>query len=136
MCDLGCILGILRILPRSRKKGTTMNFNTKSISGFGKFFKKGLAAAAGLAIFGILATLAGCGAASKPKPEIASFAAAKATITAGASTTLTAAFSNGTGSVDQRVGAVTSGTAVTVSPAATTTYTLTVTGSCGGVITA
>ena len=60
-------------------------------------------------------------------PAITSFTAAKTTITAGTSTTLTAVFTGGTGSVNSSVGAVTSGTAVTVSPAATTTYTLTVT---------
>jgi hypothetical protein len=62
-----------------------------------------------------------------PAPAITSFVSAAATITAGTSTTLTAVFSNGTGSVDNGVGAVTSATPVTVSPAATTTYTLTVT---------
>jgi hypothetical protein len=60
-------------------------------------------------------------------PTITSFTAAPTTITVGSSTTLTAAFSGGTGSVDNGVGAVTTTVGVTVSPAATTTYTLTVT---------
>jgi len=60
-------------------------------------------------------------------PVITSFAPALATIVTGNSTTLTAAFSGGTGSVSNGVGAVSSGTPVTISPTATTTYTLTVT---------
>jgi len=68
-------------------------------------------------------------------PTITSFVAAAPTITAGTSTTLTGVFSNGTGSVDNSVGAVTSGTAVTVSPASTTTYTLTVKNSAGATVT-
>jgi hypothetical protein len=68
-------------------------------------------------------------------PAITSFTAAAATITAGTSTTLTAVFSNGTGSVDNAVGAVTSGVAVSVSPASTTTYTLTVTNAAGASVT-
>jgi len=40
---------------------------------------------------------------------------------AGNSTTLTAVFSGGTGTVDNNVGAVTSGTPVQVTPASTTT---------------
>ena len=123
------------ILLRSGKKGTTMNFGSHSISRTVKLLNKGFAATTGIAIFGILAMLVGC-TDSKPKPEITSFVAAKSSITAGASTTLTAVFANGTGSVDQNVGVVTSGTAVTVSPAATTTYTLTVTGTDGSTTTA
>ncbi len=68
-------------------------------------------------------------------PTITSFTSAAATITAGTSTTLTGVFSNGTGSVDNSIGAVTSGTAVTVSPASTTTYTLTVTNGAGTTVT-
>ena len=70
-----------------------------------------------------------------PAPVITSFTPGAATITAGGSTTLTAVFSNGTGSVDNAVGAVVSGTAVNVSPAVTTTYTLTVTNSLGTSVT-
>jgi hypothetical protein len=62
-------------------------------------------------------------------PSISSFTVGTPSITAGASTTLTAVFSNGTGSVSNGVGAVTSGTPVTIIPSATTTYTLTVTGT-------
>jgi len=57
---------------------------------------------------------------------ITSFTAAKTAITAGTSTTLTAVFSNGSGAVNQGVGPVVSGTPVTVSPTADTTYTLAV----------
>ena len=46
----------------------------------------------------------------------------------GAGTTLTARFSNGSGSVDQGVGPVISGVPVVVNPGETTTYTLTVSG--------
>ena len=45
--------------------------------------------------------------------------------------TLTGIFTGGTGAVNQGVGAVTSGTAAAVSPAISTTYTLTVTNSLG-----
>ena len=71
-----------------------------------------------------------------PAPSITSLAPAAGTITAGNSTTLTAVFTNGTGSVSGGVGTVTSGTGVTISPAATTTYTLTVTNAAGTFATA
>jgi hypothetical protein len=65
---------------------------------------------------------------------ITGFTAAKATITAGSSTTLTPTFVNATrASVDQGVGAVTSGLPFTVSPATTTQYTLTAEGIGGPV---
>jgi len=70
-----------------------------------------------------------------PAPTISSFIAAATSITAGTSTTLTAVFANGTGSVDNGVGAVTNGTGASVSPAATTTYTLTVTNAAGTSVT-
>lgn len=60
-------------------------------------------------------------------PEIASFDAFPKDIAAGSSATLAAVFSGGTGSIDQGVGPVSSGVGVSVSPAVTTTYTLTVT---------
>ena len=44
-------------------------------------------------------------------------------------------FSGGTGSIDNGVGTVTSGTPVTVKPSATTTYTLTVNGGANGTVT-
>jgi len=70
-----------------------------------------------------------------PAPTITSFTSAAATITAGGSTTLTGVFSNGTGSVSNGVGAVTNSIAVSVSPATTTTYTLTVTNAAGTAVT-
>ncbi len=67
---------------------------------------------------------------------ITGFSAARGTITAGSSTTLSAAFVNAAGaSIDQGVGPVAQGVPVTVSPAATTTYTLTALGL-GGPVTA
>jgi len=60
-------------------------------------------------------------------PTIVSFTAAPTSISLGDSATLTAVFSGGTGSVDNSVGTVTSGTPVTVTPTTTTTYTLRVT---------
>jgi len=68
-----------------------------------------------------------------PVPTIASFVAGAATIEAGTSTTLTATFAGGTGAISPGNIPVTSGTAVTVSPSATTTYTLTVTPPVGTV---
>ena len=70
-----------------------------------------------------------------PAPTITSFVAAPATITAGGSSNLTAVFANGTGVITPGNLAVTSGTPVSVSPATTTTYTLTVTPPVGTVIT-
>ena len=68
--------------------------------------------------------------------SITGFTAAKATITAGTATTLTAAFTGGTATVDHGIGAVSSGVAVsTGSLAATTTYTLTVTNAAGDAVT-
>jgi hypothetical protein len=71
-----------------------------------------------------------------PPPSIASFTAIPATLAAGGSASLTAVFSNGTGSVAPGSLAVTSGTPVTVSPTGTTTYTLTVTNTAGVTATA
>lgn len=64
-------------------------------------------------------------------PTITSFTAAPATVTVGSPSTLTGVFSGGTGTVDQGVGSVASGTGVLVLPPATTTYTLTITGPAG-----
>ena len=65
-------------------------------------------------------------------PVIASFTAARDTVTNGESTTLTAVFANGTGSIDHSVGTATSGAVTAVGPFSTpyvaTTFTLTVTG--------
>jgi hypothetical protein len=80
----------------------------------------------------------GSGGSSTPQvapPSITSFAAAKPDVTVGDTTTLTAVFTEGVGLVDNGVGAVASGTPVTVKPSATTTYTLTVTNSQGTMVT-
>ena len=71
-----------------------------------------------------------------PAPVITSFVATADTITVGDSSNLAAVFTNGTGSVDQGVGAVSSGNSISVTPPATTTYTLTVTNAAGTSITA
>ena len=68
-------------------------------------------------------------------PEIGSFAAASPTILAGASTNLTFSFTGGTGVITPGNLPATSGTAVSVTPAATTQYTLTVTNPAGTAIT-
>src|SRR2546430_10901403 len=52
-------------------------------------------------------------------PAITSFSATPASITSGQTARLTASFSNGIGSVDQGIGLVTSGVAVTVAPSVT-----------------
>ena len=68
-------------------------------------------------------------------PVIASFSAVQSTVTSGTSTMLTAAFTGGTGVIDNGVGTVTSGTSITTGIlAAATTFTLTVNGD-GGTIT-
>ena len=64
-------------------------------------------------------------------PAITSFTATPSVITLGQSTTLTPGFINGTGSIDNDIGDVTSGVGVTLNPNTTTTYTLTVTGYSG-----
>ncbi len=70
-----------------------------------------------------------------PAPIITSFGASPATIATGTSSSLTAVFSNGTGVITPGNIAVTSGTAVSVSPTTTTIYTLTVTPPLGTAIT-
>ncbi len=57
-------------------------------------------------------------------PAISAFTAAKTAIALGQSTTLTGAFSNGKGFINQGIGPVTSGVGVVVSPQISTTYTL------------
>ena len=72
-----------------------------------------------------------------PRPAITAFAAGPGTVTAGGSTQLTATFSGGVGVITPGDVPVSSGTPVTVGPlAASTTYTLTVTGAAGVVVTA
>jgi len=76
----------------------------------------------------LLAACGGGGGSTPPSPPvISSFTSAKSTITSGTSTTLSAVFANGNGTLDHGLGPVTPGVAVTVSPAVDTTYTLTVT---------
>ncbi|HUJ25416.1 MAG TPA: hypothetical protein VLW85_05325 [Myxococcales bacterium] len=64
-------------------------------------------------------------------PAIQSFAASPASIDAGASATLSATYTGGSGSIDQGVGPIVSGGSVVVTPSATTTYALTVTSPSG-----
>ncbi|MGA9670767.1 MAG: hypothetical protein WBQ94_16270 [Terracidiphilus sp.] len=71
-----------------------------------------------------------------PAPTITSFVANPTIITAGQSATLTGVFVNGAGVITPGNITATSGTAVTVSPTATTTYTLTVTPTSGTAVTA
>lgn len=61
-----------------------------------------------------------------PAPWIGSFDPAKETLTLGESTTLTPIFANGIGTIDNSVGQAATRVPLTVSPLATTTYTLTV----------
>ena len=89
----------------------------------------------------VLTGFIGCGGSSNSTPpppaaSITSFTASAATITVGQSTTLTGVFANGTGVITPGNLPATSGTAVTVTPATTTTYTLTVTPSSGSAVTA
>jgi hypothetical protein len=71
-----------------------------------------------------------------PAPTITSFGANSATITTGSSTTLTPVFANGTGVITPGNLTATSGTGITVSPTATTTYILTVTNASNTAVTA
>lgn len=66
-----------------------------------------------------------------PAPEIVSFESSSATLVEGDSAELTAIFSNGSGSIDNGIGAVASGESKTISPTQTTSFTLTVTSSEG-----
>jgi hypothetical protein len=102
---------------------------------------KGIVAAVA-AVFGLgIVTLTGCGGGSgggggnNNPPAIASFAANPASIVSGTSSSLTGVFSNGTGIITPGNISATSGTAVSVSPTTTTTYTLTVSGSGGPAVT-
>lgn len=87
--------------------------------------------------FVLLALLAllGCSASEEggSVPIIIQFVPTKANVAPGGSTLLVANFLGGTASVDPGVGPIASGTPVSVSPAQTTTYTLTVKGSKGDV---
>jgi hypothetical protein len=94
-------------------------------------------AAYAVALSVCLGFVAGCGGSGNstppppPAPTITSFVANPATVAVGGSSSLTGVFSNGTGVITPGNLAATSGTAVSVSPATTTTYTLTVTNSAG-----
>jgi hypothetical protein len=66
-----------------------------------------------------------------PNPIINSFSASSPTIIAGSSTTLNASFDQGSASINNAVGSVSTGRGYSVSPSVTTTYTLTVTNSIG-----
>lgn len=87
---------------------------------------------AGPAVLALL-LLAACAAGNNtpPAPAISSFRGTPATITAGTSASLTGVFANGTGVIMPGALGASSGTAQTVTPAATTTYTLTVTNGAG-----
>lgn len=86
------------------------------------------------------AALTGCGGGGSsqttPPASITSFSAKPATITDGASASVTGLFSGGTGVITPGNIAATSGAGVTVNPATTTTYTLTVTPATGTAATA
>ena len=69
-------------------------------------------------------------------PAIAGFSAGPSTITAGRGSILSYSFSGGMGSINQGVGAVTSGGTSNVAPAISTTYTLTVINTAGNSATA
>jgi hypothetical protein len=71
-----------------------------------------------------------------PAPTITSFGAIPATITTGSNATLTGVFADGTGVITPGNLTAASGAGVTVSPKATTTYTLTVTNASGTAVTA
>jgi len=99
----------------------------------------GVVAAVTLAFLAGLGGLLGCGGSINGQvsttPSIASFAPSPATITTGASSSLAAIFTKGTGVITPGNIAVISGTPVSITPSATTTYTLTVTGPTGTVVT-
>jgi len=81
-----------------------------------------------------MCNLAGCGSGSgttNPPPSITSFAASPTAVEVGSSSSLTGVFTGGSGVITPGNIPATSGTAVSVSPTSTTTYTLTVTGNAG-----
>ncbi len=69
-------------------------------------------------------------------PSITGFTASAGSIVNGESLTLTPVFSNGSGAIDNGIGAVTSETPISVAPTENRTYTLTVLGSSGATVTA
>lgn len=66
-----------------------------------------------------------------PAPVIDGFIASPTTTAPGGNATLTGTFRNGTGSLSQGLGGVTSGQGISVAPTTTTTYTLTATNAAG-----
>lgn len=66
-----------------------------------------------------------------PNPIITSLSVGSSTIISGASTSITPIFEQGTATIDNAIGTVSSGTSYTISPSVTTTYNLTVTNSVG-----
>ncbi|HUB51604.1 MAG TPA: hypothetical protein VL986_05635 [Terracidiphilus sp.] len=100
--------------------------------------------AAVIAVFSGLGivNLVGCGGGSTTgggggtSPSISSFGSSPAIVTDGGASSLTGVFANGTGVITPGNISATSGTAVSVTPPndTTTTYTLTVTGSSGAVV--
>src|SRR6267142_1224540 len=70
-----------------------------------------------------------------PASAIQSFTASPTSIAPGETATLTASFTNGTGTIDQGIGPIGSGAFVLVAPTATKIYTLTVTDSMGTALT-
>jgi hypothetical protein len=99
---------------------------------------KRLLGLASLAVTLSLAVLTACGGGSSstmtpppppPAPSITSFTANDPSITEGTSATLTGVFANGTGVITPGNLTVTSGVGMSVNPAGTTTYILTVTGT-------
>lgn len=92
-----------------------------------------------LLILSIAGLIAGCS--SKeitfvPAPTIFHFASSASSILLGDNTVVTPLFSDGTGSIDQGVGAVTSGLSYAVSPSADAIYTLRVVNAAGAAATA
>ena len=80
-----------------------------------------------------ISACSGGGSAPASDPGISNFSAASTTISLGSSTDLTVEFVGGTGVINNGIGEVTSGTAISVSPTTTTTYLLTVTNSAGSI---
>jgi hypothetical protein len=90
-----------------------------------------------------LASVASCGQVASHQPDaasqaatITSFAVGQPALGKGSTTTLSAVFTGTSATIDQGVGAVTSGVPVSVAPTASTAYTLTVTGGDGSTATA
>ncbi|MFH1027662.1 MAG: hypothetical protein V1791_06645, partial [Pseudomonadota bacterium] len=74
---------------------------------------------------------ANCGSPPAPLPTITSFTAAQTLLSPGGGTEITPVFINGNGEISPGIGAVSSGIAVSVTPNASTVYTLTVSDAAG-----